>query len=102
MLMRIAAAEEARQSREVRARLPGAAQAIVEAACGDVRRAGRLRRGSRACAAWSLCTRPSSKVADLADWLLAQGAERVSVSALEHVFNARNALYEALEAAIGA
>ena len=45
---------------------------------------------------------PASKVAELADWLLAQGADRVSVSALEHVFSARNALYEALEAAIGA
>ena len=44
---------------------------------------------------------PASKVAELADWLLAQGADRVSVSALEHVFSAKNALYEALEAAIG-
>jgi ATP phosphoribosyltransferase len=44
---------------------------------------------------------PKNRVAELADWLLAQGAERVSVSALEHVFCARNALYEALEAAIG-
>ena len=42
------------------------------------------------------------KVAELADWLLAQGAERVSVAALEHVFSARNALYEALEQRIGA
>ena len=45
--------------------------------------------------------RRADKVAELADWLLAQGAERVSVSALEHVFSARNALYESLEAAIG-
>ena len=44
---------------------------------------------------------PASKVAELADWLLAQGVERVSVSALEHVFSARNELYEALEGAIG-
>ncbi len=42
-----------------------------------------------------------SKAADLADWLLAQGAERVSVMALEQVFDAKNALYEALEARIG-
>ena len=42
-----------------------------------------------------------SKAADLADWLLAQGAERVSVIALEQVFDAKNALYEALEARIG-
>ena len=49
----------------------------------------------------SPCTAPRAKAAELADWLLGQGAERVSVIALEHVFNARNPLYEALEARIG-
>jgi len=42
-----------------------------------------------------------SKAADLADWLLAHGAERVSVIALEQAYAARNPLYEALEARIG-
>ena len=42
------------------------------------------------------------KVAELAGWLLTQGAERVSVAALEQTFAARNALYEALEKRIGA
>jgi hypothetical protein len=32
--------------------------------------------------------------------LLAQAADRVSVGALEYMFSAKNALYEALEAAI--
>jgi hypothetical protein len=32
---------------------------------------------------------------------IAERADRVTVSALEHVFSAKNALYEALEAAIG-
>jgi hypothetical protein len=41
------------------------------------------------------------KVAELAGWLLTQGAERVSVAALERTFVARNALYEALERRIG-
>ena len=41
------------------------------------------------------------KAADLAGWLLEQGAERVSVAALEQVFDARNPLYEALERRIG-
>ena len=41
------------------------------------------------------------KVAELAGWLLTQGAERVSVAALEQTFAARNALYEALERRIG-
>lgn len=40
--------------------------------------------------------------ADLAAWVLSQGAERVRVAALEHVFDARNPLYEALERRIGA
>ena len=42
------------------------------------------------------------KVAELSGWLLTQGAERVSVAALEQTFAARNALYEALEKRIGA
>ncbi|HWY84376.1 MAG TPA: hypothetical protein VNY10_21015 [Roseiarcus sp.] len=41
------------------------------------------------------------KVAELAGWLLTQGAERVSVAALEQTFVARNALSEALERRIG-
>jgi ATP phosphoribosyltransferase len=100
LLMRIAAAEEARQSREVRVRLPGATPATIESACAlfDARRA--LGEGADPHDVLVLHA-PKNRVAELADWLLAQGAERVSVSALEHVFGARNALYEALEAAIG-
>jgi methylphosphotriester-DNA--protein-cysteine methyltransferase len=41
------------------------------------------------------------QVAELASWLLAKGAERVTVAALEQAFDARNALYEALESRIG-
>jgi ATP phosphoribosyltransferase len=100
LLMRIAAAEQARRSREVRVRLPGAAQGIVESA-------GVLF-GAQAAFGEAVDSRgvivlhaPKNKTAELADWLLAQGAERVSVGALEHVFSARNALYEALETAIG-
>jgi ATP phosphoribosyltransferase len=100
LLARIAAAEEARQSREVRARLPGSPKGIVESAGAMF--------GARAAFgedaephSFVVLHAPASKVADLADWLLAQGADRVSVSALEHVFSAKNALYEALEAAIG-
>jgi ATP phosphoribosyltransferase len=101
ILDRIAASEEARRSREVRAILPGPAQLVVERArerFGAVPAPGEdaVERGllSLHCA--------HAKVADLAAWLLAQGAERVSVVALEQVFNARNPLYEALEKRIGA
>jgi ATP phosphoribosyltransferase len=100
ILDRIAASEEARRSREVRARLPGAAQAIFETA--------RERFGAVSAAGEGIdprgfvalhCAR--ANVADLAAWLLAQGAERVSVVALEQAFDARNPLYEALEKRIG-
>jgi ATP phosphoribosyltransferase len=99
MLARIAAAEEARQSREVRARLPGAAREVygaagamfgAQAAFGETADPHGL----------IVLHAPKGRIAELADWLLAQGAERVSVSALEHVFSATNALYETLEAAI--
>ena len=42
------------------------------------------------------------KAADLADWLLAQGAERVTVAAVEQVFDKRNPLWDALVARIRA
>jgi len=100
MLARIAAAEEARQSREVRARLPGAAQGILEAACAMFGAQAAFGEGADSHGLVALHA-PKGRIAELADWLLAQGAERVSVSALEHVFSAKNALYDALEAAIG-
>ena len=100
LLMRIAAAEQARQSREVRVRLPGAAPGIVESAGALF--GARAAFGEDADARGFLVLHaPKSNVAELADWLLAQGAECVSVSALDHVFGARNALHDALEAAIG-
>jgi ATP phosphoribosyltransferase len=100
ILDRIVASEEARQSREVRARLSGPAQPIVMAA--------RERFAAVPAAGEDVESRgflalhcPRHKVADLAAWLRAQGAERVSVIALEQVFDARNPLYEALEERIG-
>jgi len=38
---------------------------------------------------------------ELAGWLLAKNARRVSVAGLEQTFVARNALYQALERRIG-
>jgi ATP phosphoribosyltransferase len=101
MLMRIAAAEQAREVRELRARLPGEVRGLAESARAlfEAQPAfddaddshGRI-----------VLHAPKGRAADLAAWLLAQGATRVSVSALELVFNAKNALYEALQARIGA
>ena len=41
------------------------------------------------------------KAASLADWLLGQGAERVTVTSVEQVFDRRNPLHDALTAKIG-
>jgi hypothetical protein len=101
MLMRIAAAQEALASRELRARLPGGAKGVLDSAAAlfDAQPAF----GDQADAQGFVALHaPKQNVAELAAWLLAQGAERVTVSALEHVFSARNALYEALEQRIGA
>jgi ATP phosphoribosyltransferase len=101
MLMRIAAARRALESRELRARLPGEAKGIVEAAAAMFE--AQTAFGEEADAHGRIVLHaPKTRVADLAAWLLAQGAERVSVSELEHVFSAKNALYEALEKRIGA
>jgi len=100
ILARIAASEEARRSREVRARLPSPAHEAVETACerfGAVSATGEDADPHGLVALH--CAR--GQVAQLASWLLAKGAERVAVAALEQAFDARNALYEALEARIG-
>ncbi len=100
ILDRIAASEEARASREVRARLSGPANGLFDeartrfgavSAFGD--EADRHGFVALHCA--------KAEASGLAGWLLARGAERVSVVALEHVFDARNPLYEALERRIG-
>ncbi len=100
ILMRVAATEDARKSREIRARLPTPAHVVVEEACAvfDALPAFGDEADPHGFVALH-CAR--SKAAELADWLLARGAERVSVIALEQVFDARNPLYEALEARIG-
>jgi len=100
ILDRIAASEEARRTREVRARLPGAAQKIAETACekfGAVSAIGDDA-DSRGFVALH-CARADA--AELANWLLSQGADRVSVAALEHVFDAKNPLFERLKGRIG-
>ena len=100
ILARIAASEEARRSREVRARLPSPAHQVVETACerfGAVSATGEDADPHGRVALH--CAR--GQVAELAGWLLTKGAERVTVAALEQAFDARNALYEALEGRIG-
>ncbi len=100
ILTRIAAAEDARKSREVRARLPTPVHLIVEEARVLFDAAPAL--GDEPDPhGFVVLHCPRAKAAELADWLLGQGAVRVSVVALEQIFDARNPLYEALEARIG-
>jgi hypothetical protein len=84
----------------VRARLPSPAHQVVETACerfGAVSATGEDADPHGHVALH--CAR--GQVAELASFLLTKGAERVTVAALEQAFDARNALYEALESRIG-
>jgi ATP phosphoribosyltransferase len=101
ILTRIAATEAGRRTREVRARLPSPAHIIVDGA----------RDAFDAVPAFGDDADPQGfvtlhcalgKAADLADWLLGQGAERVTVVAVEQVFDRRNPLHDALVARLGA
>jgi len=93
ILARIAASEEALKSREVRARLPRPAHGVVETAAerfGAVSATGEDVDPHGFVALH--CAR--DKVAELSGWLLTQGAERVSVAALEQTFAARRTIRE--------
>jgi ATP phosphoribosyltransferase len=100
ILTRIAATEEARRTREVRARVPTPTHFVVEQACAAFESVPAFGDDADPQGFVTLhCAR--SKAADLADWLLAQGAERVTVAAVEQVFDKRNPLHDALMARIG-
>ncbi len=97
MLSRISAEEDARTSREVRARIPGdIAQVVREAGEAFGARALLGVDGERV----SLVC-PSAQVAPLADWLISRGAEHVAVSALDYVFSAVNPLFDRLMSRLG-
>lgn len=97
ILSRIAAEEDARTSREVRAHVPNkprrTAREAVEAfgvrtlygIDGDIVRL--------------VC--PASKVPALAEWLIEHGAQHVSVGSLDYIFSAVNPLYDRLMSRIG-
>lgn len=92
ILSRIAAEEEARTTREV---------STVLATFGDSSRAeakalfsARLRHHASDGRLVLNC--PKDRVAPLADWLIAQGGDHVTVAALDYIFSAANPLYETL------
>jgi ATP phosphoribosyltransferase len=94
LLSRIVAEEEARTTREVSTVLSkfeapqkGDAQATFGARARLHTPDGRL-----------ILNCPKDKVAALADWLIGQGADHVTVTAQDYVFSAVNPLYEKLVA----
>ena len=100
-LSRIAATEQARRTRELRARLPSPAYLAVERAC-EMFDASPAYGDEVDPQGLVVLHCPQNTVAELADWLLAQGADRVTVHRLEQVFDKKNALHDALIAKIGA
>ena len=96
ILARIAAEEQARTSREIRAIFPNGAPAFDREAAArfDARLLGREDgRLLLHCA--------KRRVPELADWLIGQGAANVAVAQLDYVFEAQNALYDKLAERIG-
>ncbi len=92
LLSRIAAEEAARTTREVSAFVLTATGEFFAKA--ETIFAARVRRQTPD--GWLVLTCPTGKVAALADWLVAEGAEDVTVATLDYVFSATNPLYERL------
>lgn len=93
ILSRIAAEEEARTTREVRATLPELAETIIREAETTF---GAVCRETGGDAATFAC--PAKHVAALADWLIGHGAKSVTSARLDYVFRADNALWGRLAA----
>lgn len=91
ILSRIAAEEEARTTREVSAELARLEDSLLAEANAVF--AARLFHSSDG---RLILNCPKDKAAPLADWLIAQGAAHVSVTAQDYVFLAENPLYEKL------
>lgn len=94
ILARIAAEEEARKTREIRARAAGLSDKTIAEAVKtfDARLRGR---GHDDLVVFSC---PRAQAPQIAEWLIGQGAEDVTVGALDYVFTARNPLWEKLDA----
>ena len=99
ILGRIAAEEAGRLTRDVTAQFPTPREGMAPRRDGLVDQAqvgfGATLRSENAVGRLTL-TCPRDKVPPLADWLVAQGAEHVTVAALDYVFSTANPLYEKL------
>ncbi|MFV0279615.1 MAG: ATP phosphoribosyltransferase [Rhodoblastus sp.] len=97
ILARIAAEEEARTTREVRAFTPELSEGKIKKATAKF---GALLRG-RTQDGFVMFACPKAEAPNLAEWLIKHGAETVSVSAADYIFTARNPLWERLAKRIG-
>jgi len=98
ILGRIAAEEEARTTREVRAIIAGDRTKLVAQA--EKLFAARVPLGITKDGPLTLVA-AKKKVADLADWLVSQGADHVTVAQMDYIFSSKNELFEKLSARIG-
>lgn len=92
LLGRIAAEEAARLNRDVVAQFAARREGLIEQA--GTAFGARLRSENVAGRLTLTCLR--DKVAPLADWLIAQGAEHVTVAAMDYVFSPVNPLHDKL------
>ena len=95
ILSRIAAEEDARTSRQVRAVVGGPKARLIEEAAKTF--AARAPFGATADGPLTFIC-PKAGVPALADWLVMQGAEHVTVETLDYIFGARNPLFDKLTA----
>ena len=98
ILGRIAAEEEARTTREVRAIIAGDRTKLVAQA--QKLFAAQAPLGIAKDGPLTLVA-AKKKVADLADWLVSQGADHVTVAQMDYIFSSKNELFEKLSARIG-
>lgn len=92
VLLRIAAEENARATREIRSRISGGSAKLPADALAGF--GASLPFGASGDDVVLHC--PVKSVAGLADWLTRQGAETVTVSSLAYVFKAENPLFDRL------
>jgi ATP phosphoribosyltransferase len=94
ILSRIAAEEQARTTREVRARLPDLTDKLLNKAQNKFG-ASLRERGPDGAVAFAVA---ADLVPQLADWLIRHGAKTVTSAKLDYVFSAENALWSRLSA----
>ena len=97
ILARIAAEEEARTTREVRAFVPELSESKLKK--GAAKYGARLRGRGQDGLVMLAC--PKTDAPDLAEWLIKHGADTVTVGQVDYVFTAKNPLWEKLAKRLG-